>query len=90
MPLFQKDPDAVIDFKQDWSEWVAATGDTIVTSTWIVPTGITKTNESNTATTATVWLSGGTVGSSYQVTNRIVTAQGRTDDRTLQIVVLNR
>lgn len=90
MPLFQKDPDAVLDFKQDWSEWLAATGDTIVTSTWIVPTGITKANESATATAATVWLSGGTAGQSYAVVNRIVTAQSRTDDRTLQIFVLNR
>lgn len=90
MTLKIKDPDATIDFPHDWSLWLASTGDTIVTSTWIVPTGLTKTDESNTTTTATVWLSGGTAGQSYEITNRIVTAQGRTDDRSIQIVVLNR
>lgn len=90
MPLYQKDPDAVLDFKQDWTEWLAVTGDTIVTSTWIVPTGITKTTDSNTTATATVWLSGGTAGQSYAVVNRITTTQGRTDDRTMQIAVRDR
>lgn len=84
-----KDPDATVDYERDWSLWMAA-GDTIVTSTWIVPTGLTKTDESNTTTTATVWLSGGAVGETYRVTNRIVTAQNRIDDRSLQIVVCER
>jgi hypothetical protein len=89
MTLYQKDPDATLDYKRSWSDWLVA-GDTILTSTWIVPIGLTKTSESNTTTTATVWLSGGTVGQSYEITNRITTAQGRTDDRSIQIVVLNR
>lgn len=89
MPLNIKDPNATLEFGRDWSTWLPA-GDTIVTSTWIIPTGLTKTDESNTTTTATVWLSGGTLGQSYEITNRIVTAQGRTDDRSIQIVVLNR
>lgn len=90
MTLFQKDPDATLDYKRDWLDWLTPFGDTIVTSTWIVPTGLTKTNESNTTTTATVWLSGGTVGSSYTVTNRIVTAQARTDERSFQVNVRQR
>lgn len=89
MALFEKDPIANLDYERDWSVWLKA-GDTILTSTWTVPAGLTKTDESNTATIATVWLSGGTVGSSYQVTNRIVTAQGRTDERSIQIVVRQR
>ena len=36
-----KDPDAVLDYGFDWSAWLEA-GDTIVTSEWIVPEGITK------------------------------------------------
>lgn len=90
MALAEKDPDATLEFGRDWSAWLAANGDTIVTSTWIVPAGLTVVDESNTATVTLVWLSGGTAGSSYQITNRVVTAQGRTDDRSIQIVVLNR
>lgn len=88
MALRVKDPDSVIDYVWDWSAWLGA--DTILTSTWIVPTGLTKTSQSNTTTTATVWLSGGTLGASYQVTNRIVTNQGRTEDRTMEIVIRER
>lgn len=90
MSVYVKDPDAVLDYKVDWADWLAATGDAIVTSTWLVPAGVTKTDEDNTTATATIWLSGGTAGSSYQVTNRVTTTQGRTDDRTIQIIVRDR
>jgi hypothetical protein len=75
-----KDPDAVKDYGFDWSGWLGT--DTIQTSTWIVPTGITKNSDSKTNTMTTIWLSGGTAGQSYDLTNRIVTAGGRTEDRT--------
>lgn len=78
-----KDPSAVLDYQFDWSAWLD--DDTIATSTWTVPTGLTKASESNTTTTATVWLSGGTAGASYTLVNRIVTAGGRTDERTLTV-----
>jgi hypothetical protein len=82
---FVKDPNAVLDYQVNWSTWLGA--DTIQSSSWVVPAGITKTSESNTTTTATVWLSGGTAGQEYLVVNRIVTVGGRTEDRGLRIVV---
>lgn len=88
---YTKDPNAVVDFAIDWSAWLAltppGTADTISTSTWTVPAGLTKGSEINTTTKATVWLSGGTAGETYEITNRIVTAGGRTYDQTLRIVV---
>jgi len=90
MALIIKDPAATLDYQRDWGPWLATVDDSIDTSTWTVPTGITKTDESNTTTTATVWLSGGTAGQSYSVTNRIVTAGGRTDERSIQIDVRER
>lgn len=86
---FLKDPDAVLDYKRDWALWFAS-GETIQTSSWVVPSGITKTNESVTSTSATVWLSGGTAGTDYTVVNRIITNQGRTDDRSFLIQVRDR
>lgn len=86
---FVKDPDAVLDYEVDWSAWLAE-GETITTSTWIVPDGLTKTVDANTDTTATVWLSGGGAFTAYPVTNRVVTNQGRTDDRTITIDVQER
>jgi hypothetical protein len=86
MAVYVKDKDAVLDYKVDWATWLQAS-ETISTSTFTVPAGITKDSQSNTTTTATVWLSGGTVGQEYAVINRITTNQGRTDDRTITIRV---
>jgi len=85
MQRFVKDPDAVSDYVVDWEEWLS--GDTINTVSWTVASGITEDSTSNTTTTATIWLSGGTAGQSYDVTCRIVTAAGRTEERTITIVV---
>lgn len=89
---FIKDPSAVLDYSIDWAAWLEETSpiDTISTSTWTVQSGITQDSESETASKATVWLSGGTAGAIYEVVNRIVTAAGRTDDRTLYIQVMDK
>ena len=76
---FAKDPNAVLDYTIDWTRWLAS--DQIATSQWLVPVGLTKMADSKTASSATVWLSGGTAGQSYTVTNRITTSAGRTEDR---------
>lgn len=80
---FVKDPDEVLDYTRVWD----LDGDTIATSTFLVPTGLTKDSETNDATTATVWLSGGTAFRTYIVTNRITTTGGRTFDRSWIIFV---
>ncbi|MCK5783867.1 MAG: hypothetical protein KAH06_05430 [Desulfobacterales bacterium] len=85
---FLKDPNAVLDYQADWSDWLG--DDTISTSDWILPTGIIEDSATNTTTTATIWLSGGTAGTSYTLVNRIVTAGGRTEDRTITIVCQER
>lgn len=84
-----KDPDATLDYQWDWTAWVAD-NETIDTVTWIVPTGITQGDTTKTDTTATIWLSGGTLGESYDITCRITTNQGRTDDRTETITIIER
>lgn len=84
-----KDPDAVLDYAVDWTEWLTE-GETITDSTWLVPDGLTEDSASHTTSRATVWLAGGTAGTRYAVTNRITTDQGRTDDRTITIDVKER
>lgn len=84
-----KDAEAVLDYTVDWSTWLGA--DTISgTPTWNVPTGLTKDSQSNTTTAATAWLSGGTAGVDYMVECKIVTAGGRTDERSIEIRVRER
>lgn len=83
---FPKDPTAILDYTVDWQDWLQ-TGETIQTSTWIAPSGITINDDSNSSSSATVWLSGGTKGKTYRVTNRIVTNQGRDNPRSIFIHV---
>lgn len=91
MARYLKDPDAVLDYKVDYSSWLAD-GETISTATVTVDAGITKDSSSVTDsnTSVTAWLSGGTAGDNYKVTYHITTSDGREDDRTIVIKVLER
>jgi hypothetical protein len=83
-----KDPNSVLDYGFTWADWL--NGDTISASIWYIPTGLTLVSDYFTDTDAVVWLSGGTVGSTYTVTNRITTAAGRIEDRSLLIIVKDK
>jgi hypothetical protein len=88
---FIKDPDADLDFKRDWAAWLAEVDDTIESSEWFHEgLELGEGGETHDGTSATIWLKGGAVGQRYDVTNRIVTVGGRTDDRTFTIVVRER
>lgn len=84
-PDYTKDPDATEDYEFNWAPNLD--GDTISTSTFSLPDGLTSVSTSNTTTTATIFVSGGSAGCVYRVTNRVVTAGGRTRDRTIIILV---
>ena len=84
---FEKDPDAIIDYSIDWSDWLQS--DTISTGTWVVPAGIIETQRVQTESICTIYLSSGTAGNTYSVTNRITTANGRVNDQTIFIIVRN-
>lgn len=82
-----KSPDDVLDYRIDWTEALA--GDTIVTSTWAVPAGITKDSDSKTTTATTIWLSGGAVDQEYEIENTIVTTELRTMKQCVTIRVVD-
>lgn len=84
-----KDPDATLDWVFDWAAWLRS-GETISTSTFTVSPGITLGTTSNTVSTATAWLSGGSSGEPYILSNKITTNQGRIDERSITIRVTNR
>lgn len=87
--VFTKDPTAVTDYYFDWSDWLGP-HDTISTSTWAASTGLTVDSQTKAASLTTVWVSGGTAGTAYELSNTIATAQGRTEKRTVSIVVVDR
>lgn len=83
-----KDPNATLDYTINWSSWL--TTDTISTVVWTVETGLTVTATTNTTTTATLWVSGGEVGTEYTATCRVTTTAGRIDERSIAIRVAQR
>ena len=98
--IFPKDPDAVLDYKFDFkastngsgsSDWLASS-ETISSHTIDADTGITVDSSalSDTNTSVTAWLSGGTAGTAYDVRCEIVTDASRTDERTITIRVEER
>ena len=77
---------AILPYTIDWA--AALQDDTISTSTWSSIDGdVTIAGESNTATTATAKLSG-TPGC-YRVINTVVTAAGVTDERFVDLEILD-
>lgn len=92
MPTMKHDPDAVLDYGIDWKPWLVS-GDTITTSSWEISEGdgaLAIDSEFSDSHVAGVWLSGGNNGVKYKVTNHIMTAAGREDDRSLTILVQER
>lgn len=98
--VFTKDSDAVLDYTFDWkplthgvsgatSDWLA-TGETISSYTVTVETGLTKDSDSQADGIVTVWLSGGTVGTTYRVECEITTSAGRKDERSMWFRVAQR
>jgi hypothetical protein len=69
-----------------WTAYAFPVGNPTVVE-WEPTTDLTIDSDSFTDTTATVWLSGGTVGDKFLVTNHVTTDQGREDDWTIQIKI---
>lgn len=87
MTTFRKDPDAVLDYKVDWTAWLG--DDTLTSSTFTASSDdLTLTLESNDETTATVWISGGVLRARYKVTHHITTSEGREEDRTFTVLMV--
>lgn len=85
--VFYKDPTEILDYQIDWAPWLGS--NTIATSVWTIPTGITNVNDTNDTTTTTIWISGGTLGESYELINTI-TSGSRTAKRTFTWKIIDR
>jgi hypothetical protein len=94
--LFYKDPSATLDFGIDWSSWLE-TAETISTSAWAVDDvtltiGTATYAPTNSGTETKVWLSSGTVGTVYRVTNTITTdnTPARITERSFDVKLVQR
>lgn len=89
MKTYNKDPDSVLDYSFDWTNWLGK--DAISTSSWDIPTDLTEVlSDVQDNSITTVWLSGGVKGERYLVTNHIITQAGREDDRSFIIEMTNK
>ncbi len=94
MPYLLIDPDETLDYSCDWAAFLEDPGsptDAIQISTWsIAPAGPALSGEVTTGAVATVFVSGAALGEIYRLTNRIVTLQGRTAERSMSLRCENR
>lgn len=88
LATYEKDPSDVLDYQIDWTDEMNDVSDTISSSSWTV-SGATRDSQSNTTLLAKVWISGGSAGSTATATNTIVTAGGRTYERSITLVIKN-
>lgn len=77
-----KSPGDSIDFQITWDSIAPATLSTV---THTVPSDLTKVSESNTTTTSTIRVSGGTHGSTYEITGTATLSTGRTLERSFAL-----
>lgn len=86
-----KDPNAVLDYSLDLTEWLGDTGD-LVTALVTEAEGVTVESTSIQGAIVTAWVSGGVVGEAASVTFRFTTdsVPARTDDRTVHFKIRER
>lgn len=83
-PTIERDPNAVLDYTIDFTDWCDAQADTIAAHTiTVVGCTVAPLGSSHDSKKVTVWISGGTVGTPASATARVTTAAGRVDDRTI-------
>lgn len=93
--VIPKDPNATLDYAFVWSEYLLNITDTIATAEFIVDPSLVIEQQNNDTETATVWLSGGVaptypLANELRVTCRITTTEGRIDDRSIFLKIVER
>ena len=93
MTLLLKDPEATLDYSVDWgAEYLS--GDVLVESGWTVspaePGGLSIVGTHFDLLRASAEVQGGIAGRIYRLTNHVVTAEGRSDSRSILVRVERR
>jgi hypothetical protein len=87
-PWIKKDTNAVLDYSWDWTTWLD--GDTIVGHQILPAATVTVQSSMVVDGVVTAFLSGGSGDDKLQVTCRITTAGGRTEDRSIYLKITDR
>ena len=81
-----KDSNARLDYSLNWTDYFVDISDSIASFTILAENVIVNSFYFNGAVT-TAWISGGIAGDKVQVTFRIVTTNGRIDDRSIYLKI---
>lgn len=84
----QKDPDSNGTFALEWGDFLD--GATIVSSSWVVPTGVTSSADGNDDFDAFIRIAGGTDGIDYQFDNTVIDSNGDEWQRSVTLQVRER
>lgn len=87
---YKKDPQATLDYTFDWSDWLNDSDSIATNEVTVSSVDITLESKTANAGAVTAWISGGVENKRYGVTCKITTAEGRIDERTIYLYVLNR
>jgi len=87
MGVRQKAPSEALDHTISYADRLG-TSDTIATSTFAVDTGLTNVSDTNSDTTTSIRLSGGTAGQRYKVTNTVTTTDGEDHEQVFYVDVV--
>lgn len=93
--VIRKDPAALLDYTFDWTLWVDGVTVTIASQTTTTPAvtgGPTVVSSAIVGKTVVAWISGGTAGITYLITNQITCSgtPARVDERTISLQVEDR
>lgn len=86
LPYVEMVPGETLDWSRDWTD-VLEDGETIVTSVWDVPVGLTAGLAADTGTYTSQWVTAATLGE-YSLVNAMTSSAGRTWLRTLTVAVV--
>ena len=83
------DPNSKLDYGVDWSCWLHLS--TVTSAAWSVsPDGPTLASDDHDDTGALVWVSGGTVGTTYRLRCSITDTAGRRTSRSIELICRQR
>lgn len=87
---YKKGDDENLWYGIDWTDWLPESNG-ISTSDWVVPDGLTQEDTGVSAVGTTIKLSGGTVGTTYEITNIITTdTTGEEAERTIRVKIVEK
>ena len=90
-PTIGKDPEAVLDYSENWAAWLAGVNDTLLTVTVAVELPLVLFGAATfDGGVVTAIIGGGVAGRIYRVTFSITTVGGRTDQRSIYLRVWQR